>query len=59
MCAFELFSQSIAFAPKNSEEMSLAYASQSEVLFHREKFEQCLQAIETCLSLDNYPEEKC
>lgn len=52
--ACKLYSKSVAFAPKNSDELALAYANRSAVLFRLGKYEHCIKDIEKCLSL-NYP----
>ena len=51
-----MYNKSIVFAPKRSVELSFAYANQSAVLFRLKKFKECQQAIESFLSLKNYPE---
>lgn len=53
--AWELYSKSIAFAPNNSEELSLAFANRSAVLVHLGKYSEAVNDIERALDL-NYPE---
>lgn len=51
----ELYSQSIAFAPCNSKELSLAYANRSAVLLAIHKYVESIQDIDRALLL-NYPD---
>ncbi|XP_044005648.1 SET and MYND domain-containing protein 4-like [Aphidius gifuensis] len=53
--SIEAYTKSIAFAPAGSEELSLAYANRSAVLFRARLYEDCLLDIERSLKLD-YPD---
>lgn len=44
------YMQSIAIAPEGSQEMTLALANQSAVLLRLEKYKECLQMIDRCLT---------
>lgn len=52
----ELYNKSIAYAPKGSVELSIAHSHQSALLYNLRKYVECVQAIESCLSVNNYPE---
>jgi tetratricopeptide (TPR) repeat protein len=52
--AWELYSKSIAKAPNDSEELSLAYANRSAILIKLCKYTECIEDINRALKLD-YP----
>ncbi|XP_016842058.1 SET and MYND domain-containing protein 4 isoform X2 [Nasonia vitripennis] len=54
LTSWELYSKAIAIAPNTSQELSLAYANRSAVLFCFKKFEECIGDINHALEL-NYP----
>lgn len=54
--ALDLYTSSLAFAKKNSENFSKAVANRSAVLFELELYEECIKDIETALE-HNYPQE--
>lgn len=53
--AWELYSKSIAYAKNLSEELALAYANRSFVLFSFRKYTECIEDIDRALQL-NYPD---
>ncbi|KAF7995907.1 hypothetical protein HCN44_007014 [Aphidius gifuensis] len=54
--SIEAYTKSIVFAPVGSEELSLAYANRSAVLFRARLYEDCLLDIERALK-SGYPDE--
>ncbi|XP_012270272.1 SET and MYND domain-containing protein 4 [Orussus abietinus] len=54
--AWEMYSESIAYALPGSEELALAYGNRSAVLFRLKKYKECLEDIERALS-SNYPDD--
>ncbi|KAF4522348.1 hypothetical protein B566_EDAN011068, partial [Ephemera danica] len=55
--ALELYTKSIAYAPQDSSELSLAYANRSAVLRSMKKCRECLVDVERALS-HGYPRDK-
>lgn len=53
--ALKLYTKSIAFAPYPSEQLALAYANRSAVLFQLGLHSECVQDIDRALAL-NYPD---
>ncbi|XP_031832591.1 protein-lysine N-methyltransferase SMYD4 [Nomia melanderi] len=53
--ALKLYTKSIAYAPCLSEQLALAYANRSAVLFKLHKYEECIKDIDRALSL-SYPD---
>ncbi|XP_050450117.1 SET and MYND domain-containing protein 4-like isoform X2 [Cataglyphis hispanica] len=53
--ALKLYTKSIAFAPYPSEQLALAYANRSAVLFQLGLHSECIQDIDRALAL-NYPD---
>ncbi|XP_076655257.1 protein-lysine N-methyltransferase SMYD4 [Halictus rubicundus] len=53
--ALKLYTQSIAHAPCSSEQLALAYANRSAVLFKLHKYEECIKDIDRALALP-YPD---
>jgi len=53
--ALKLYTKAIAFAPYPSEQLALAYANRSAVLFQLGLHTECIQDIDRALSL-NYPD---
>lgn len=49
--AIKYYNKALAFAPKSSEEMVLAYGNRSAVFFTIQYFNGCLKDIDTCLSI--------
>lgn len=56
LSAWELYNKSIALAPTNSQELSIAYANRSAVLFSLQKYKECDQDINRAMALD-YPKK--
>ncbi|XP_057654662.1 SET and MYND domain-containing protein 4-like isoform X1 [Diorhabda carinulata] len=54
--ALDLYTNSLAYAEKNSEHYPKAIANRSAVLFELELYEECIKDIETALD-HNYPKE--
>lgn len=54
--ALKLYTKSIAFAPYPSEQLALAYANRSAVLFQLGLYLECIQDIDRALTL-NYPDD--
>lgn len=54
--ALKLYTKSIAFAPYPSEQLALAYANRSAVLFQLGLHSECIQDIDRALAL-NYPDD--
>ncbi|XP_044005646.1 SET and MYND domain-containing protein 4-like [Aphidius gifuensis] len=54
--SIKAYSESIAFAPLGSKELSLAYANRSAVLFRARHYEDCLLDIERALK-SGYPDK--
>ncbi|KAF5302587.1 hypothetical protein FQA39_LY10205 [Lamprigera yunnana] len=52
------YSESVAYAPQNSEEMGLAFANRSAVLFHLKLYKECLEDVARALS-GKYPPHLC
>lgn len=53
--ALEAYTESVVYATEDGEEMTLAYANRSAVLYSMNEFENCLADIENSLRT-NYPE---
>lgn len=58
MEVLSLYSKSIAFAPKNSEELALGFGNRSALLIHVKKYEECIIDIERALSITKSKELK-
>lgn len=54
----KLYTQAIALAPNNSEELSAAYGNRSALLFHFKKYEECLKDCDLALSVCKSDESK-
>ncbi|XP_044020555.1 SET and MYND domain-containing protein 4-like [Aphidius gifuensis] len=55
--SIEAYTKSIAFAPVGSNELSLAYANRSAVLFKARLYQDCLLDIERALKSTGYPDK--
>ncbi|XP_076242049.1 protein-lysine N-methyltransferase SMYD4 isoform X2 [Calliopsis andreniformis] len=53
--ALKLYTKSVAYAPCQSEQLSLAYANRSAILIKLHKYEECIQDIDRALTLA-YPD---
>lgn len=53
--ALKYYTSSVSLSPKNSRELSIAYANRSAVLFKVKKFDLCILDIDRALSHD-YPD---
>ena len=47
----ELYTQSIALAPNNSEELAFGYGNRSALLFHLKKYQECLKDCDQALNI--------
>lgn len=50
---WKLYSQSIAFAPYNSEELALGYGNRSALLFHLEIYKDCVKDCDGAIQLNS------
>lgn len=53
-----LYSESIAFAPKDSEELAAAYSNRSALLLHLHKYDECLIDVERAFQITKSEELK-
>ncbi|KAB0792976.1 hypothetical protein PPYR_12596 [Photinus pyralis] len=53
--ALEKYTQSVAYAPKDSEQLALAFANRSAVLYELKLYQECLRDITQAFS-SNYPQ---